>query len=238
VRVFICSFPGNEVDQLHTVLDKKMPAVAAQPSAQSDLPMTGPIQERKLVIVGDGGCGKTSLLMVYTKKEFPEEYVPTVFENYVADVVLDKKRVQLALWDTAGQEDYDRLRPLSYPDTDVVVLCFALDAPASLENIQEKWATEVSHFCGPSVTKILVGLKSDLRADSSQDRQLVSQEHGQSMAQKIGAYKYIECSAKYGENVEQVFQEALRGIWEAEKKASGERSRRKKLLKDGRCTIG
>ena len=59
---------------------------------------------RKLVIVGDGACGKTSLLYVFTLGEFPTEYHPTVFENYVTDCRIDGKPVQLALWDTAGQE--------------------------------------------------------------------------------------------------------------------------------------
>jgi Ras homolog gene family, member A len=61
-----------------------------------------------------------------------------VFENYVADVEVDGKHVELALWDTAGQEDYDRLRPLSYPDSHVILICFAVDSPDSLDNVQEK----------------------------------------------------------------------------------------------------
>lgn len=65
-------------------------------------------------------------------------------------------QVELALWDTAGQEDYDRLRPLSYPDTDVILMCFSIDSPDSLENIPEKWTPEVKHFC-PNVPIILVG---------------------------------------------------------------------------------
>lgn len=69
---------------------------------------------------------------------FPQVYVPTVFENYVADVEVDNKHVELALWDTAGQEDYDRLRPLSYPDSHVILICFAVDSPDSLDNVQEK----------------------------------------------------------------------------------------------------
>ena len=137
---------------------------------------------KKLVIVGDGACGKTCLLIVFSKDQFPEVYVPTVFENYVADIEVDGKQVrtkllslsgrsfhillyvkksfqvELALWDTAGQEDYDRLRPLSYPDTDVILMCFSIDSPDSLDNIPEKWTPEVKHFC-PNVPIILVGNK-------------------------------------------------------------------------------
>ena len=102
------------------------------------------ILRKKLVIVGDGGCGKTCLLIVFSRDQFPDVYVPTVFENYVADFEVDGKQVELALWDTAGQEDYDRLRPLSYPDTDIVLLCFAIDAPDSLSNVVDKWYPEVS----------------------------------------------------------------------------------------------
>lgn len=69
---------------------------------------------------------------------YSQVYVPTVFENYVADVEVDGKHVELALWDTAGQEDYDRLRPLSYPDSHVILICFAVDSPDSLDNVQEK----------------------------------------------------------------------------------------------------
>ncbi|KAH8283670.1 hypothetical protein KR018_011583 [Drosophila ironensis] len=153
---------------------------------------------KKLVIVGDGACGKTCLLIVFSKDQFPEVYVPTVFENYVADIEVDGKQVELALWDTAGQEDYDRLRPLSYPDTDVILMCFSVDSPDSLENIPEKWTPEVSatkvffsgapltggggglsalpsfqvkHFC-PNVPIILVGNKKDLRNDPNTIRDL------------------------------------------------------------------
>lgn len=77
---------------------------------------------KKLVIVGDGACGKTCLLIVFSKDQFPEVYVPTVFENYVADITVDTKCVELVLWDTAGQEDYDRLRPLSYPGNNLFPL--------------------------------------------------------------------------------------------------------------------
>merc|ERR1711937_105948 len=156
---------------------------------------------KKLVIVGDGTCGKTCLLIVFSKDEFPEVYVPTVFENYVADIEVDNRQVELALWDTAGQEDYDRLRPLSYPDTDVILMCFSIDSPDSLQNIPEKWVPEVKHFC-PNVPIVLVGNKKDLRNNPNTIKELgkskqtpVKQEEGKMMSERIGALHYIECSA-------------------------------------------
>ena len=94
--------------------------------------------QNKLVIVGDGACGKTCLIIALNKDQFPEVYVPTVFENYVADVEVGGKQVELALWDTAGKEVYDHLRPLSYQDADVMLMCFSTDSSDSLENIPEK----------------------------------------------------------------------------------------------------
>lgn len=171
---------------------------------------------KKLVVVGDGACGKTCLLIVFSKDEFHEGYVPTVFETYVADIEVDNKQVQLALWDTAGQEDYDRLRPLSYPDTDVILMCFSVDSPDSLENIPEKWVPEVKHFC-PNVPIILVGNKKDLRNDESVKYELsrlklepVKPEEGRAMAARIGAYDYLECSAKTKDGIWEVFEAATR----------------------------
>ncbi|KAF5102467.1 hypothetical protein D0Z00_000394 [Geotrichum galactomycetum] len=171
---------------------------------------------RKLVIVGDGACGKTCLLIVFSKGTFPQVYLPTVFENYVSDVEVDGRRVELALWDTAGQEDYDRLRPLSYPDSNVILICFAIDSPDSLDNVQEKWISEVLHFC-QGVPIILVGCKTDLRNDDKTIEELkrtsqrpVTTDEGQAVAQKIGALKYLECSAKTGDGVKEVFEHATR----------------------------
>lgn len=198
---------------------------------------TGPRQRRKLVIVGPGGGGKTSLLMVFSKNHFPTEYIPTVFENYVKDMYLDKRVVELALWDTAGQEDYDRLRPLSYPDTDVIVMCYSVADRAAFSLIAERWNPEVEHFC-EGVPKILVALKSDLRStvESEENSKFVSYEEGQELAYKIGAYRFIECSAKKRENIDLVFETAVRSIWDREKRLSKRRRRQtiKKLA--SRCS--
>ncbi|TEB22638.1 signal transducer [Coprinellus micaceus] len=177
-----------------------------------------PDLKRKLVVVGDGGCGKTCLLIFYAENRFPESYIPTVFENYVTQVQFEGRLVDLALWDTAGQEEYDRLRPLSYPESDVILIVFSIDFPTSLANVQDKW-----HISAKTRRLILVGTKTDLRQDEQTRRMLGAQgqspitpDQGSAVAREIGA-KYVECSAKTGTNVHDVFnlalRESMRGRW-------------------------
>ncbi|CCC11060.1 small Rho-type GTPase [Copromyces sp. CBS 386.78] len=171
---------------------------------------------RKLVIIGDGACGKTSLLSVFTLGFFPATYIPTVFENYVTDCRVDGKSVQLALWDTAGQEDYERLRPLAYSKAHVILIGFSVDTPDSLDNVKHKWVTEANERC-PNVPIILVGLKKDLRGDPvaieemrKRSQRFVMEDEGQRIAKEIGARKYLECSSLTGEGVDDVFEAATR----------------------------
>ncbi|CEQ38774.1 SPOSA6832_00221 [Sporobolomyces salmonicolor] len=112
----------------------------------------------QVVVVGDGACGKTSLLNVFVHGNFPDVYEPTVFENHCVEVAIDDVTVEMSLWDTAGQEDFARLRSLSYSDTHVILLCFSVDQPASLENIEGKWVDEILEYC-PGVKLALVALK-------------------------------------------------------------------------------
>ncbi|KAI9836461.1 MAG: hypothetical protein M1819_001493 [Sarea resinae] len=188
-----------------------------------------PEYSKKLVVVGDGGCGKTCLLISYSQGYFPEKYVPTVFENYITNTIhpTTGKSVELALWDTAGQEEYDRLRPLSYPETDLIFVCFAIDCPNSLENVMDKWYPEVTHFC-PTTPLILVGLKSDLRNKrtcidllKTQGLTPVTPQQGQAVADRMGA-TYCECSSKEMNGVDDIFDLAVTmAVGVEERKVSG-----------------
>lgn len=169
----------------------------------------------KCVVVGDGAVGKTCLLISYTTNKFPSEYVPTVFDNYAVTVMIGDEPYTLGLFDTAGQEDYDRLRPLSYPQTDVFLVCFSVTSPASFENVREKWFPEVHHHC-PGVPCLIVGTQTDLRDDVSVKEKLTKQKmkpveksDGERMAKDLGAVKYVECSALTQYKLKDVFDEAI-----------------------------
>ncbi|KAG0588169.1 hypothetical protein KC19_2G221800 [Ceratodon purpureus] len=202
----------------------------------------------KCVTVGDGAVGKTCMLISYTSNTFPTDYVPTVFDNFSANVVVDGNTVNLGLWDTAGQEDYNRLRPLSYRGADVFLLAFSLISKASYENISKKWIPELRHYA-PSVPIILVGTKLDLRDDkqffadhpgaapitTSQrfSENLTSGNscvQGEELRKTIGAASYIECSSKTQQNVKAVFDAAIKVVLQPPKQ-------KKKKKKQKNCVI-
>ncbi|KAJ3115845.1 GTP-binding protein Rho1 [Phlyctochytrium bullatum] len=161
---------------------------------------------KKLVVVGDGGCGKTALLTVFATGTFPEQYIPTVFETVNKIFSVDGSTIEFSLWDTAGQEEYERLRPLAYSDSHVIVICFDITLRDSLENIPQKWYPEINQYCH-GVPIIVVGCKADRRPDVPSS---VSYEEGKAVAARIGARSYVECSAKLNQNVVDVFQHAAR----------------------------
>ncbi|KAL8906407.1 MAG: hypothetical protein Q9207_002068 [Kuettlingeria erythrocarpa] len=148
---------------------------------------------------------------------------PTVFENYVHDIFVDGVHIELSLWDTAGQEEFDRLRSLSYDDTHTIMLCFSVDSKDSLENVESKWVGEIAENC-QGVKLVLVALKCDLRTgtdddddgaeeDPSQprkDRDVLTYKEGLEVARRIQACRYLECSAKRNRGVNEAFTEAAR----------------------------
>jgi len=202
---------NEEIKKLMIQIRSKIEAESSSSSDDIDVSNATRI---KLVVVGDGAVGKTSLLISFQTKKFPTSYVPTVFENYTAPMKREKGApVLLHLWDTAGQEEYDRLRPLSYPNSDVVLLCFSTVNRGSFEAVKIKWFPEVNHYV-KDVPKILVGTKVDLRDSGTADPHASEYEpipktEGDAMAKEIGATKYVEVSAKTRQNLNKVFETAV-----------------------------
>lgn len=176
-------------------------------------------------------------------------YEPTVFENYVHDIFIDGQSVQLSLWDTAGQEEFDRLRALSYSDTHCIMLCFSIDSPDSLENVQSKWVGEIADHC-EGVKLVLVALKCDLRNHEEElalqedesfnpysqnslgahnhQKRLISYEEGLAIAKRVGALRYLECLAKKNRGVNEAFSEAARCALNAKPKGANDNEPEKK----------
>ncbi|CAG0920009.1 unnamed protein product [Notodromas monacha] len=184
----------------------------------------------KITVVGDGAVGKTCMLETFAKKKFPTEYVPTVFDNFEAKMTVDGQVYKVVLWDTAGQEDYDRLRPLSYPDTKVFLVCFAVNSKDSYDNVIHKWIPELRHHV-PGAKVLLVGTKIDLRIPQRPGETItcMTPKDGNDLKMRINAEKYVECSALTQEGLEGVFQEAMRVVL-SESNMTAQQKRKCRLL--------
>lgn len=171
----------------------------------------------KLVVVGDDGEGKTSLVAAYAEKRFlNDDERKDIYDVFSVGVDIEGKAIDFQVNDTVGEEGYDRLRPLIYPGTHVMILVYSAGSPDSLRNVQSKWLPEIDHHAIRVPPLVLVANKADLRGDHDKET-LVTTEQGKKVARKIGA-EYLECSAKTGEGVEAVFDLACRlGVWESDR---------------------
>ena len=132
--------------------------------------------------------------------------------------MVEGKPVGLGLWDTAGQEDYDRLRPLSYPNTDVFLVCYSVMSPSSFDNVKTKWYPEIKHHA-PGVPFILIGTKIDLRDDAKQVQKLTEQgmtpidtAKAETLKTELNAVCALECSALTQKGLKAVFDEAIKCV--------------------------
>eukprot|EP01095_Lingulamoeba_sp_RSL-Kostka_P017722 TRINITY_DN93_c0_g2_i1.p1 TRINITY_DN93_c0_g2~~TRINITY_DN93_c0_g2_i1.p1 ORF type:complete len:200 (-),score=60.47 TRINITY_DN93_c0_g2_i1:161-760(-) len=170
----------------------------------------------KIVVVGDGAVGKTCMLMSYSSDTFPEDYVPTVFDNYSTPIMIDEQPYTIGLWDTAGQEEYDKMRSLCYPQTDVFLLCFSVVHPTSFENIKLRWVEELKEEA-EGIAYLLIGTQIDRRSDKDILEKLdgkspISGQMGRSLAKEIDAIGYCECSALTQDGLKNVFDTAARYV--------------------------
>ncbi|WAR18622.1 CDC42-like protein [Mya arenaria] len=168
----------------------------------------------KCVLVGDAGVGKTSLAARISSRKFKPDYVPTVFDNYAATVMLDDKPVHFSLFDTAGKEDYDRLRVISYMNCDVFLVCFSVYERETLESVEGHWIPEIRQYL-PKVPYILVATQIDRRSPSPNmvnDKPSVTFKEASELATRCGAASYIECSAMTSEGVCDVIRDTIETV--------------------------
>ncbi len=165
----------------------------------------------KLIIVGDGAVGKTSILVTYTTNCFPDIYSPTIFENFSKRVIVENqnpirkkkhqkrvyREIYLTIFDTAGQEGYENLRKISYDNVDIVILCFSIMCHNSFTNILDIWWPEIK-MQAPMAKIILVGTKKDLQNDSREliglarsGKSPITYEQAELLKNKIGAHAYV-----------------------------------------------
>lgn len=163
----------------------------------------------KCVLVGDSAVGKTCLLVRFTSETFPDSYKPTVFENTGVEVFMDGVQISLGLWDTAGNDTFRQVRPMSYQQADVVLACYSVANPGSLANVRTKWIPEIRQNL-PNTPVLLVATQTDQREQGPHRASCVASAEGRRMAQDVRAKGYLECSSLSNRGVQQVFECAVR----------------------------
>lgn len=165
----------------------------------------------KCLVVGDSGVGKTSLLSTYATRKYPTDHVPTVFDNFIVPLAShDNKKssynneLEMTICDTSTQDGYTFMRQTMYPTSDVILICFAINRPQTLENVTKFWIPEIRKFQGPrSAQIILVGTKCDLRNKAPHS---VSLKTAEKFSKKCKAVAYIECSALNNTGLKEIFE--------------------------------
>jgi len=155
----------------------------------------------KITILGDAAVGKTSLISQFVESSFQEDYKPTLGANIVRkDVILDKTRVRLIMWDLAGQEKYRVVRSMYFQGCEGALLVYDVTRYHTLDSINSKWLRDFKKHVRKKGAYILIGNKIDLK-----DQRVIPTERGKELATKIKASHFIETSAKLGENIEEAF---------------------------------
>lgn len=185
----------------------------------------------KCVLVGDSAVGKTSLLVRFISDTFPDNYRPTVYENTGVDVFMDGVQISLGLWDTSGSDAFKGIRPLSYQQADVVLMCYSVANHNSFLNLRSKWIGEIRNHL-PRVPVLVVATQTDQRESGPYHSSCISSMDGKRLAQDVRAKGYLECSALSNRGVQQVFEYAVRTAVNQAK-----RQNRRKLFSINECKI-
>ena len=159
-------------------------------------------EPREIKVVAVGDAPKVPFLMVLDDKPFPDRYVPTILENYTREVTMNNVTYRINAWDTAGQYEFDKLRPLTYACANVILLVFDLSFKATFSNLREKWISEVTHYC-KDVKILVIGINLDLRQVGNPNH--VTDQEAEQFVQEFKFATYIPCSARTGEGIDKIW---------------------------------
>jgi len=175
----------------------------------------------KCVLLGDEKVGQYCLLLTYSNKKFTFGYM---INSWNANITVDNNPIQLTIVPTACGKDYDALRPLVYPSTDIFLLLFSVIDRESFDNVRNKWLPELQMHC-PTTPYMLVGTKADLRKallspeddafEATRNRRVgaeISVEEAKEFAKQLKAVDYVECSARSVDTINVVFELAVRNV--------------------------
>ncbi|MFX1316584.1 MAG: GTP-binding protein [Promethearchaeota archaeon] len=172
----------------------------------------------KVCVCGDGGVGKTSLVLRYCENTFKENYIMTIGSNFSTKTVdLDEYpnyTVKLQLWDLAGQKHFSFVRPPFYRGATAIIYVFDLTRRSSFSNILN-WKDEVEKVIGSNKPTVLVGNKIDI---ANQGAREVGEQDGRALKDELGSIGYFETSAKNGIMIEPVFKDVTLAILRASDK--------------------
>lgn len=168
----------------------------------------------KVCVVGDGGVGKTSMVLRYCENTFKENYIMTIGSNFSTKQVeledYPNYLIKLQLWDLAGQKHFSFVRPPFYRGASGLIYTFDLTRRSSFQNILD-WKVEVEKVIGDGKPSVLVGNKLDLAEQGNRE---VGEGDGEALKDEINAIGYYETSAKHDVKIEPVFKNITLAILE------------------------
>lgn len=162
---------------------------------------------RQLTIIGRGECGKTSILQRFFHNEFNVEINATAIENTDYVFQAEKRRFKLKIWDTSGQDDFSRLRIVTLPMSDYIIICYSITDPLSFYEVEDTLVPMVKQKGRENVKIMLVATKTDKRTE-----EMISKEEGGMLAKRIGAFTFFECSSLSGAGIQEIFAQLRRDM--------------------------
>ena len=158
----------------------------------------------KILLIGDSGVGKTSVIMRYTKNLFNEDYLNSIGVDFKSkDLYIEEKKIKLQIWDTAGQERFRTITSSYYRGAHAIAVVFDLTKRQSYDHVK-RWMEDINKYAKENVLKFLVGNKSDLK-----DEIQVSYEEARALASQMKT-TYFSVSAKKNENINEFFEAATK----------------------------